>query len=137
MDYVQREAIERAKDMLNFAQPTAQPRIGLSKRESKRWSLFKAISILRPGALNSALAREGAAFELECSNAVAKSLGRELSSNIFVPSEVVEQPLDRAAAMRALSTQPGAKGGYLVNVRIWVLSTFSEIVPSRWPWVRA
>lgn len=78
--------------------------------------MFKAISALRPGAMNSALVREQAAFEIEASNAVAKQLGRELTTSIFVPAEVLEMPLDLAAARRSLSTEVPGKGGYLVNV---------------------
>lgn len=112
MDIVERAVIERAQISLE----TLNPRIGLSRKEAKRWSLFRAIQVLRPGALASALAREQAAYEIECSNAVAKQLGRELTTSLFVPGEVMEQPLDLAGARRALSTHPGSNGGYLVNV---------------------
>jgi HK97 family phage major capsid protein len=63
---------------------------------------------------------EEAAFEIECSRAVGKKLGRPLTSSLLVPSEVLQRPLGEAAvgrAMRAMATTPGSKGGYMVNVQ--------------------
>ncbi len=36
--------------------------------------------------------------------------------NILVPTEILTRPFGEGAA-RALATQPGSKGGYLVNVQ--------------------
>lgn len=96
------------------AQPVAASALGLSSKETKQYSIFKAIRALKFGATNPKFFEE-AAFEIECSRAVAKQLSRELTSNILVPGEVLQRPLGEAAA-RAMATQPGSKGGYLVNV---------------------
>jgi hypothetical protein len=58
---------------------------------------------------------EQAAFEIECSNALGKRLGRD-SSNLLVPAEVLTRPLPEEVMKRAMATTPGAKGGYMVNV---------------------
>lgn len=91
--------------------------LGLSEKETREWSLFKAIATLRPGALQNPHARDASALELECSSSMAKRLGRgELSSGILVPPEVLLRPLSQSTMKRAMATQPGAKGGYVVSV---------------------
>lgn len=95
--------------------PMTAAALGLSTRETQRYSLFRAIRALRYGAQSPKLMGE-AAFEIECSTAVGKKLGRELTSSILIPSEVLQRPIGEEAA-RAMATQPGAKGGYLVNVQ--------------------
>jgi HK97 family phage major capsid protein len=93
------------------ARPTAASDLGLSRAETQRFSLFSALRYLRrPTPENSA----AAAYELDCSRTLAKRLGREDSGNIFVPGEVLQRPLGEAA-QRAMATQPGSKGGYLVD----------------------
>lgn len=94
--------------------PVAASLLGLSSKETQKYSIFRAIRALKFGGVKRQFVEE-AAFEMECSNAVAKQLGRELTSNILVPGEVLTRPLGDAAA-RAMATQPGSKGGYLVNV---------------------
>ena len=95
--------------------PVAASAVGMSAKEAKQYSIFRAIRNLKHGADNSKF-REEAAFEIECSRAVAKQLGRDLTSNILVPGEVLTRPLGQEAVSRAMSTQPGSKGGYMVSV---------------------
>jgi HK97 family phage major capsid protein len=95
--------------------PTAATSLGLSTRETKAYSIFRAIRALRFGGTNPAFMQE-AAFEIECARAVAKQLGRELTNNILVPGEVLQRPVGREAAERAMATTPGSKGGYMVDV---------------------
>lgn len=95
-------------------QPVAASAVGLSKHETQKYSIFRAIRALKFGGTNPKFF-EDAAFEIECSRAVAKQLNRDLTSNILVPGEVLTRPLGDAA-VRAMATQPGAKGGYLVSV---------------------
>lgn len=95
--------------------PTSAADLGLSSRETERYSLFRAIRALRYGGQRPKFLEE-AAYELECSNAVGKRLGRELTSSILIPGEVLQRPLGDAA-QRALATQPGSKGGFMVNVQ--------------------
>lgn len=96
------------------AKPASASELGLSRADTQRFSIFKALRALRYGQQNQKLIGE-AGFELECSRAVAKQLGRELGSNILIPAEVLQRPLGEAA-VRAMATQPGSKGGFLVNV---------------------
>jgi len=95
--------------------PMQAAALGLSAREADRFSLFRAVRALRFGGQRPKLIEE-AAYEIECSNAVGKRLGRELTSSILIPSEVLQRPLGEAAS-RAMATTPGSKGGYLVNVQ--------------------
>ncbi len=95
--------------------PVAASAIGMSARDAKQYSIFRAIRALKFGGTNPKFFEE-AAFEIDCSRAVAKALGRELTSNILVPGEVLMRPVGREAVERAMATQPGSKGGYLVNV---------------------
>ncbi|HYC00352.1 MAG TPA: phage major capsid protein [Candidatus Limnocylindrales bacterium] len=98
---------ERGKE-----RPTAASDLGLTRAETQRFSLFRAIRAMRtPTQENINLA----AYELECSRTLAKRLQREDSNSIFIPGEVLQRPLGEAA-QRAMSTTPGSKGGFMVNV---------------------
>jgi len=95
--------------------PATAAELGLTAAETKRYSLFKAIRALKFGSQNQRLVAD-AGFEVECSRAVAKQLGRELTTSMLIPAEVLQRPLAPEAAARAMATSPGAKGGYLVQV---------------------
>ena len=95
--------------------PDTAASLGLSRSETTRYSMFRAIRALHYGGRNPEFMRE-AAFEIECSQAIGKALGRGQTSNILIPSEILQRPLGVAAATRAMGTTPGAKGGYMVNV---------------------
>lgn len=97
------------------AKPVAASALGLSAKETQTYSIFRAIRAMKYGANNPSFVQE-AAFEIECSRAVAKALGRDLTSNILVPGEVLMRPVGREVAERAMATSPGSKGGYMVNV---------------------
>lgn len=88
--------------------------IGLTGNETRKYSLFKAIRALRFGAVDRS-AVEAAAFELDCSKALARQLGRTETGRILIPAEVLQRPVSPEAYSRAMATQPGSKGGYLVN----------------------
>lgn len=96
--------------------PATAAALGLSVGETQRYSLFRAIRALRFGSRDPRFMQE-AAFEIECSRAVGKQLGRDLTSSILIPSEVLQRPLGEEAVKRAMATTPGAKGGYMVNVQ--------------------
>jgi hypothetical protein len=97
------------------SQPTTLA-LGLSTRDTQKFSLFKR----HPGAALWRSAAEAAggsrvrARMLECRGQEA---GRDLTSSILIPGEVLQRPLGEEAAQRAMATQPGAKGGYMVNVQ--------------------
>lgn len=87
--------------------------LGLSSKETQRYSLFKAIRAMHYGARDARVLQD-AAFEIECSREVAKKLGRGETMNFLVPAEVLTRPLG-ADAGRTMTTTPGSKGGYMVN----------------------
>lgn len=93
------------------AKPTAGS-LGLTSKESQRYSLFRAIRAMKYG---TAEAQNAAAFEIECSRAVAKKVGRGDTTSLLVPTDVLVRPLD-ADGTRAMTAQPGSKGGYMVDV---------------------
>lgn len=100
---------ERAK-----TKPVEASTLGLTSKETVKYSLFRAIRAMRYGGQTPQFLQE-AAFEIECSRAVARQLGRPLTQNILIPGEVLQRPLGEAA-VRAMATTPGSKGGYMVNV---------------------
>jgi HK97 family phage major capsid protein/HK97 family phage prohead protease len=100
---------ERGKE-----RPAIATELGLTGAETKRYSLFNAIRALRYGGSDKRVL-EQAAFEIECSRALGTKLGRELTSNILIPAEILQRPVGHDAA-RAMATTPGASGGYAVNV---------------------
>jgi HK97 family phage major capsid protein len=106
LDPVARAAIDRARDALDIADPPG--RIGLSLREKRDFSLFRALRALKEGRIERSP-------EFDFSEEIAKRLGVYPSSRFFVPMEILERPLGPAAA-RAMSTLSGSKGGYLVGV---------------------
>ena len=96
------------------AKPAIAAELGLSRSETDKFSLFRAIRYLKDK--GDSKNREDAAFELECSRAVAQKLGRTGSSNVFIPAEVLTRAMAPEVMQRAMATTPGSKGGYLVNV---------------------
>lgn len=98
--------------------PSTAAALGLSGNETQRYSLIRALRSLRDP--NDREAYEAAAFERECSAAVAKKLDRSASRSIFLPGEVLSRSMAMSAMemeqQRAMATQPGSKGGYMVNV---------------------
>lgn len=95
--------------------PLEATTLGLTRGETQKYSLFRAIRALKYGSSNRRLMDE-AAFELDCSANVARQLKRELTSSILIPAEVLQRPIGAEAA-RAMATTPGAKGGYMVGVQ--------------------
>lgn len=97
------------------AKPATLSEIGLTRKEAQQFSLFRAIRALKFGAQHSRFMEE-AAFEIDCSRAVAKKLNREMNTSFLVPAEVLTRSMSEDVMKRALATTPGASGGYLVNV---------------------
>jgi HK97 family phage major capsid protein/HK97 family phage prohead protease len=110
-----------AKELLDVMEergkqrPAVAAELGLSKNETQKYSLFRAIRALKFGGQNSKFLSE-AGFEIECSQAVARKLGRDLTTSILVPAEVLTRSLSTDVMTRAMATTPGAAGGFLVNV---------------------
>lgn len=99
------------------ADPVTASALGLSTKDTQRYSLFRAIRALHYGSKNPQMLRE-AAFELECSAQVAKQLNRGETSSILIPGEILKRGVGAEAATRAMATQPGAKGGYMVGIEM-------------------
>jgi HK97 family phage major capsid protein len=99
---------ERAK-----AKPLDAGKIGLSRNEAQRYSLFRAIKAMHYGGKNPEFIRE-AAFEIECSNHVAKRMNRQ-TTGVFLPADILTRAMDVEFMQRAMATTPGAKGGFLVQ----------------------
>lgn len=70
--------------------PTAD--IGMSKKEAQSFSFVRAISALSATGADRERLMKAAAFEMECSNAVAEKMGKE-SRGMFVPNEVQQRDL--------------------------------------------
>lgn len=107
--------IENVVEERGKARPAVAAEIGLSKKDAERFSIFRAIRALKFGAQHGRFLEE-AAYEIECSRAVAKKLGREMTTSFLIPAEVLTRPMPVDVLQRAMATTPGAKGGYLVNV---------------------
>ena len=91
--------------------------IGLTEKEAKRYSVFRAISALSDPT-GGALANAG--FELEVHRAMEKKLGRNAEKNrILVPYEVQK---------RDLTVATSSAGGYLVGTQN---TSFIEIARAR------
>jgi HK97 family phage major capsid protein len=88
--------------------------VGLSNKETQRYSLFRAIRAMVYGERSKA-DRE-AAFERECSAQVAKQLGRRPRRHDPRAGEVLMRPLGEAANNARWRRSPGSKGGYMVGV---------------------
>lgn len=99
------------------SEPVSASALGLSTKDTKRYSLFRAIRAQLYGAQQPDYIRE-AAFEIECTKQVAKQLGRDGSRNILVPGEILTRAVGAEAATRAMATTPGSKGGYMVGVEV-------------------
>lgn len=106
------------------AKPTAD--IGLTEREARRFSMVRAIAALAATGAESRKAREAAAFEIECSQAVADRLGRE-ARGVFVPNEVQQ---------RDLVVGTTTAGGHLVSTDL-LASSFIDLLRNRMSVMRA
>lgn len=96
--------------------PQSASKLGLSERETKKFSLVRAIGGVLDGWNN-------APFELECSREIAKKLNKPSDPRrFFVPLEVQEranetpvEALVRMMAVRDLNVASAGAGGYLVQ----------------------
>jgi HK97 family phage major capsid protein/HK97 family phage prohead protease len=113
-----------SKEMLGIMQergrknPQSASKLGLTKKEVKRFSLCKAIDAC--GRQNM----RAAEFEAECSMEIAKRLGRNENdpNKFFVPLEIEErqnltpiEALGYAMMKRDLTVATGSAGGFLVQ----------------------
>lgn len=97
------------------SRPAIAAELGLTEKETKQYSLFKAVRALRFGTQDQGI-MAAAGFEFECSRAVAKKMNRTMGSSLLVPAEVLTRPMPKEVMERAMATTPGSKGGYMVSV---------------------
>lgn len=98
VEQFQAEAITK---LANKPTPTAD--IGMDKRELRRYSVIRALNAMANP--QDAGAQRAAAFELECSNAVAQVAGKS-ARGIFLPTDVQKRDITAATG--------GTDGGNLV-----------------------
>lgn len=99
--------------------PLPASRLGLTGQETQRFSLARAVLAAVQRNWNNA------GFELECSRTIAQKLGKPADENKFyVPSEVMERPLEQAVreylagmgrGQRDLTVATAGAGGFLVQ----------------------
>ena len=113
LDTIAKEILEIVQDRSKIE--TSASSLGLSRKETNQYSIVRVLRALHFGARDKRVMDE-AKFEIECSEQVSKQLNRGSGSSYLVPAEVLTRPVGSEAATRAMATQPGAKGGYFVNV---------------------
>lgn len=99
-------------DMLQFmaTKPVPTADVGLTDKEARQYSFLRAINAqANPG---DRAAQEAAAFERECSEAVAGKLGRA-ARGLYVPTEVQR---------RDLTVSPATAGGHTVATNLLAAS---------------
>ncbi len=82
------------------------PLIGLSEHEVRNYSIFRAVRALQPNA--SKADRDAAAFEIECSEAAQRQLGKT-AQGILIPDDVLSSRAFNAGG--AANTPTGAQSG--------------------------
>lgn len=102
------------------------PTIGLSEREIRQYSIFRAIRALVPNA--SRADREAAAFELECSEAVQKQFDRS-ANGILVPEDVLSSRAFNAGG--AANTPTGATSGSNLVATELMAGSFIDLLRNR------
>lgn len=132
-------AWERFRDHVWMSQPAGTPldkpksALGMSPKEVKRFSILRAVS-----ALVDHHKREDAAFELECSRAVAEQTG-QTPRGFFVPADVLYDESDfllgtggrsRNEGRRDLLVGTPTAGGNLVATNL-LAGSFIELLRNR------
>jgi HK97 family phage major capsid protein len=77
------------------AAPKPKAEIGLSDKETRSYSILRAMAYLANP--NDRRAREAAAFELECSTAAAEKRGKP-SAGLLIPMDVLQRDLTKGTA---------------------------------------
>lgn len=103
----------------------ASATIGLTDEEVRSYSFFRALRALQPNA--SRADREAAAFELECSEAAQRQMGRT-AQGILVPDDVLRRAFNAGGAA---NTPAGAQtGSNLVDTNL-ATGSFIEMLRNR------
>ncbi|BAO20605.1 putative major capsid protein and peptidase U35 [Pseudomonas phage PPpW-3] len=102
------------------------PEIGMSDEEVRNYSFFRAIRALQPNA--SQRDKDAAAFELECSEAAQRQLGRT-AQGILVPQDVLNHRAFNAGG--AANTPAGAQTGNNLVATDFMAGSFIEMLRNR------
>lgn len=108
-----------AKEILDIQQDrnsalTAKSALGLSRKETNKYSLIRALRAIVYGAQDPVVLAE-AAFERECSEQVQKQTGHMARRGaLLVPAEVLSRPVEGVQG-RTMTTIPGSTGGYAID----------------------
>lgn len=110
------------------AKPAAEqpsPYVGLSDKEARNFSLFRAVRALLPNA--SAADREAAAFEFECSRAAEAQYGKQ-AQGILIPQDVLDRAFNAGGAA---DTPTGAQTGSNLVATDFKAGSFVEMLRNR------
>lgn len=123
----QRALLEKMNER-NSAPASDRPQtanLGMSDREVRRFSLFRAARALLPNA--SAADREAAAFEFECSRSAQDHYGRE-ARGILIPQDVLDRAFNAGGAPN--SPVGATTGEGLVDTNL-MTGSFIEMLRNR------
>lgn len=99
--------------------------LGLSDREVRQFSVFRAVRALLPNA--SQADRDAAGFEYECSRAAQQQYGRE-ARGILIPQDVLDRAFNAGGAANA---PPGATSGENTVATHLLAGSFIEMLRNR------
>lgn len=102
------------------------PLIGLSDQEVRNYSIFRAVRALQPNATRAD--REAAAFELECSEAAQRQLGKT-AQGVLIPQDVLNSRAFNAGG--AANTPAGAQSGQNLVDTTFMGGSFIEMLRNR------
>lgn len=102
---------------------TAQ--IGLTDQEVRNYSIFRAIRSLQPNA--SKADRDAAAFEIECSEAAQRQVGKT-AKGILIPDDVLQRAFNAGGAP---NTPSGAQTGSSLVATDFMAGSFIEMLRNR------
>ena len=106
-------ADELLRNMATNPSPSS-PDLGLSKQETKRYSVMRALNALVEFSKGNVRAWDDAGFERECHEELVKRIGPAANGGIYVPYEIQKRPAANADGQRDLSAGTASAGGYLV-----------------------
>jgi len=125
------EAFQRALlEKLNERQRAPAPEtpgayVGMSERETRQFSVFRAVRALHPNA--SQADRDAAAFEFECSRAAETQYGRQ-AQGILIPQDVLDRAFNAGGAA---NTPTGATSGDNLVATDLLAGSFVELLRNR------
>ncbi|MFQ2188691.1 phage major capsid protein [Aeromonas jandaei] len=100
--------------------------IGLTDQEVRNYSIFRAVRALQPNATRAD--RDAAAFELECSEAAQRQLGKT-AQGILIPQDVLNSRAFNAGG--AANTPTGAQSGQNLVDTTFMGGSFIEMLRNR------